>query len=75
MLLSTNCTTIHRFIHHQVVERRRLIEVEEQEVLRKEKELVANVNRPAEAEKYKLETIAKAQRYGIHIRCGLLCAT
>ena len=49
-------------IEIDVVERRRQIEVEEQEVLRKEKELIANVNRPAEAEKFKVETIAQAQR-------------
>lgn len=47
-------------IEIEVVERRRQIEVEEQEVLRKEKELVATVNRPAEAERYKMETIAEA---------------
>ena len=46
------------------MERRRQIEVEEQEVLRKEKELIANVNRPAQAEKFKVETIAQAQRCG-----------
>jgi len=49
-------------IEIEVVERRRQIQVEEQEVLRKEKELIANVNRPAEAEKFKVETLAQAQR-------------
>lgn len=46
----------------QVVETRREIEVQEQEVLRKEKELLANVHRPAEAERFKVETLAEAKR-------------
>lgn len=37
----------------QVVERIQQILVQEQEILRKEKELEATVRRPAEAEKYK----------------------
>lgn len=46
----------------EVVERRRMIEVEQQEVQRTEKELVANINRPAEAERFKVETLAEARR-------------
>lgn len=46
----------------QVVETRREIEVQEQEVLRKEKELLATVHRPAEAERFKVETLAEAKR-------------
>ena len=37
----------------QVVERTQQILVQEQEIMRKEKELEATVRRPAEAEKYK----------------------
>ena len=37
----------------QVVERTQQILVQEQEILRKQKELDAKVRRPAEAEKYK----------------------
>lgn len=37
-------------------------EVEEQEIKRKEKELVATVKLPAEAESYKVETIAQGRR-------------
>lgn len=42
-------------IQIEVVERRKQIEVEEQEVLRKERELNATVRLPAEAESYRLE--------------------
>ncbi|KAK4302577.1 hypothetical protein Pmani_025334 [Petrolisthes manimaculis] len=46
----------------EVVERRKQIEVEEQEIKRKEKELVATVRLPAEAESYRVETIAQGRR-------------
>lgn len=49
-------------IEIDVVQRRRLIELEEQEVLRKEKELIATTHRPAEAEQYRRETLAEAQK-------------
>lgn len=38
-----------------IVERRKQIEVEEKEIMRKEKELMATVKRPAEAESFKME--------------------
>ena len=40
-----------------VIERRKLAEVEEQEVQRKERELVASVKLPAEAEAFRLQTL------------------
>lgn len=46
----------------QVVERTQQILVQEQEIMRKEKELDAKVRRPAEAEKFKLEKLAEAHR-------------
>ena len=46
----------------EVVERRKLIEVEEKEIMRKEKELIAVVRRPAEAEAYRMELIAEGNR-------------
>ncbi|KAK7079849.1 Flotillin-2, partial [Halocaridina rubra] len=46
----------------EVVERRKQIEVEEQEIKRKEKELIATVRLPAEAESYRVETIAQGRR-------------
>lgn len=44
----------------EVVARRKQIEVEEQEILRKQKELEATVQRPADAESFKVETLAQA---------------
>merc|ERR1712123_291294 len=49
-------------IQIQVVERRKQIEIEEQEIMRKEKELTATVKLPAEAEAYKVQTVAEGQR-------------
>lgn len=49
-------------IEIDVVERKKLIDIEEKEILRKEKELIATVKRPAEAQAYKLETLAEGQR-------------
>lgn len=49
-------------IQIEVVERKKQIEVEEQEIARKEKELMATVKLPAEAESYRLETIAQGKR-------------
>ena len=46
----------------QVVERRKQIEIEEQEIKRKEKELMATVRLPAEAEAYKVQTVAEGMR-------------
>jgi flotillin len=43
-----------------VVERKKQILIEEQEVKRKEKELESTVKKPAEAERIKLETLAEA---------------
>merc|ERR1712168_233227 len=49
-------------IQIQVVERRKQIEIEEQEIKRKEKELMATVRLPAEAEGYKVQTVAEGNR-------------
>lgn len=45
-----------------VIERAQQIQVQEQEIIRKERELDAQVKKPAEAEKYRLEKLAEAQR-------------
>merc|ERR1711963_1095327 len=49
-------------IQIQVVERRKQIEIEEQEIKRKEKELMATVRLPAEAEGYRVQTVAEGMR-------------
>ena len=47
----------------RVVERAQQISVQEQEIVRRERELEAQVRKPAEAEKYRLEKLAEANRY------------
>lgn len=46
----------------QIVQRKKEIEVEEQEILRREKELEATVKLPASAESYKMTVLAEGQR-------------
>merc|ERR1711894_81136 len=46
----------------EVAIRRKEIEIEEREIQRKEKELVSTVKLPAEAESYKVQTIAEGKR-------------
>lgn len=45
-----------------VVEREGLINVQEREITRKERELEALVKKPAEAERFKIETLAEAEK-------------
>jgi|YNPNPStandDraft_1061719.scaffolds.fasta_scaffold04223_1 flotillin len=47
----------------QVIEKQKQIEVQTQEVLRKERELEALVRKPAEAEQYRIQTLANAEKY------------
>jgi flotillin len=47
----------------EVVERQKRIQVQEQEVLRKEKELEATVKKPAEAERHRIQTLANAKKF------------
>ena len=46
----------------KIVERTKQIEIQEHEIARKEKELEAHVKKVAEAEKYRCEQIANAER-------------
>jgi flotillin len=46
-----------------VVEKKKQIELQEQEALRREKELEGTVRKPAEAEQYKIRTLADARKY------------
>ena len=45
-----------------MIERMQEIKIQEEEMLRKEKELSATVKQPAEAEKYRLERLAEANK-------------
>lgn len=47
----------------EVIEKQKRIEVQQQEIARKEKELDATVRKPAEAEQYRVQTLADARKY------------
>lgn len=47
----------------QIVEKLKQTELEQQEIARKEKELIATVQKPAEAERARIQTIAEAEQY------------
>lgn len=46
----------------KVIERTQEIQVQEQEIIRRERELESTVRRPADAERYKLEMLAEAHK-------------
>ena len=52
-------------IQIEVVERERQIQVQQQEILRRENELEATVRKPSEAERYRLETIAAGNKTSV----------
>jgi flotillin len=47
----------------EVIEKQKQIEVQSQEAVRKERELEATVRKPAEAEQYRVKTLAEATRF------------
>jgi flotillin len=47
----------------QIVEKIKQAELDEREIARKEKELIATVQRPAEAERNRIQTVAEAEQY------------
>ncbi|CAL8306747.1 flotillin-2a isoform X1 [Gadus morhua] len=49
-------------IEIEVVQRKKQITIEEKEIVRMDKELIATVKRPAEAEAYKIEQLAEGQK-------------
>src|SRR5436309_930683 len=46
-----------------IVEKQKQIELQQQEIMRKQRELEANVQKPADAERYKVETLATATKF------------
>jgi flotillin len=54
----------------EVVQKHKQIEVQEQEALRREKELEATVRKPAEAEQYRIQTLANAEKFEIEARAA-----
>jgi len=60
----------------EVVEKRKQIEVQEQEVLRRERELEATIRKPAEAEQFRIRTLAEASKYKLEVEAeGQAAAT
>ena len=47
----------------QIIEKQKQIELQQQEILRKQRELEATVQKPADAERYKVETQANARKF------------
>ena len=47
----------------QIIEKQKQIELQQQEILRKQRELEAMVQKPADAERYKVETLANARKF------------
>src|SRR5690242_16639384 len=50
-------------IQVQIIEKQKQIELQQQEILRKQRELEATVQKPADAERYKVETLANAKKF------------
>ena len=47
----------------QIVEKQKQIELQQQEILRRQRELEATIQKPADAERYKVETLANARKF------------
>ena len=50
-------------IQVSIIEKQKQIELQQQEIMRKQRELEANVQKPADAERYKVETLAAATKF------------
>jgi flotillin len=60
----------------QIIEKQKQIDLQQQEILRKQRELEANVQKPADAERYKVETLANAKKFQLETEAsGTAAAT
>lgn len=60
----------------QIIEKQKQIELQQQEILRKQRELEAMVQKPADAERYKVETLANARKFQLETEAaGAAAAT
>src|SRR3989449_6065108 len=50
-------------IQVNIIEKQKQIELQQQEILRKQRELEATIQKPADAERYKVETLANATKF------------
>lgn len=57
----------------EVVQRKKQITIEEKEIDRTDKELIATVKRPAEAEAYKMQQLAEGQKWVGPIQTAIQC--
>lgn len=61
------CSVVSSFhiahCYNSIVARRAAVCAQEQEVARRERELDATIRKPADAERYRIETLAEANRY------------
>src|ERR1700704_2025666 len=59
-----------------IIEKQKQIELQQQEILRKQRELEAMVQKPADAERYKVETLANAKKFQLETEAaGAAAAT
>ena len=59
-----------------IIEKQKQIELQQQEILRKQRELEANVQKPADAERYKVEALASARKFQLEAEAaGAAAAT
>ena len=60
----------------QIIEKQKQIELQQQEILRKQRQLEADVQKPADAERYKVETLANARKFQLEAEAaGAAAAT
>jgi flotillin len=72
----TNQRVKEEEIEIAVVEKRKQIEVQEQEVMRRERELDATIRKPAEAEQFRIRTLADAKKFQLEVEAeGQMAAT
>jgi flotillin len=50
-----------------IIEKQKQIELQQQEILRRQRELEANVQKPADAERYRVETISNATKFQLEM--------
>ena len=53
-----------------IVEKQKQIELQQQEILRRQRELEATVQKPADAERYRVETLANARKFQLETEAG-----
>jgi len=54
-------------IQVNIIEKERMIEVQEKETIRKERELEATIRKPADAERYRIQALAEAEKFRVEM--------